>query len=171
MMFYKLFYSPHEANYYYNQDEKCIKCGNNLEGWAVLLVEWNKKHSYISFFCRSCFNKIKIHSHISEFHILLISEPPYDSFPVIIRPPPLIDGRCGSVFDAARLESVKTTDHTVYSYRESIEGATIGNLEYKKHDPKANHNLSEIEFDNHIQSIKNSRLLIGADNHKLLKII
>lgn len=148
-----LFYSPHEKNYYIEKPGKCAGCSGTMEGWAVLVCQWNRKKSELLLFCKSCFNKIKTYSHITEYRVILISVPPYDSFPVIIRPPELCNSRNTSVFDIAKLESVKTTDRTIIAGRESIYGAKIGNIDYKRHDAGLNKNLTLIEFDKKISEL------------------
>lgn len=156
----KLFYSPHEKNYYLIQEKRCDRCNMLPEGWAVLVSQWNRKKSMISLFCKRCFNSIRTYSNVIEYKLVLMSEPPYDSFPVIIRPPELADARNTSVFDIAKLESVKTTDMTRYAFRNSIEGAKIGNLDFKRHDSGANKRLTVIEFDKLVDSmiiIKNDK--------------
>jgi len=123
----KLYYSGVNKGYFSDEEHNCVNCHENIESYMLVVAFWNKECSWISTFCRHCFSKFKDHSTVSEKKLVILSELPEDAMPIIIRPPCLSSGRNISVFEAARLESERTTDNTVKAGRESWEGARIGN--------------------------------------------
>lgn len=127
-----LFYSPSQKKYYCPDPGKCTNCDDEIENVMAHVRFWNKKESWSSNYCLSCFGHIKGHALVKEGFTVACRYPPKDAHPVLQRPPQLTNSNEISVFDAAKLESKKTVDRTVHAGRESIEGAGVGNLEYKK---------------------------------------
>ena len=85
----KLFYNKRDETYYCNEELKCTNCHKELLDCFQLAILWDKKESWISPFCLSCFNKIIANKlfNITERKWVIAANPPEDSIPIIIRPP------------------------------------------------------------------------------------
>ena len=123
----ELFFDPKKKHYYLNKSLECNKCRDHIKGWAMMVISWNRNISRIDYYCKSCFNKVKNHSIVSEYKLIILAEPPITSVPIILRPPTFIESRKSiSCFEAARLNSDVTINKTKLADTFSLEGAKIG---------------------------------------------
>lgn len=164
-----LYYQAKTNNYYYKIDISisCSKCNKIIELNDMFCIQ--KSYSKVMptetyFFCISCAGSNK-KKDLDIFTIARVTSVlPRGSVLVIDRPIRLNNADF-HIFEAYKQKSERETDRTIYAGRETIMGASVGDLSFKKHNPKENKYLSN---EGALNKILGARPLIDHKKNKLL---
>lgn len=99
-----LWYNEREKMYYSEAEFDCTNCREKINDYMLLALFWNKKHSWLSTYCKKCFRKISESSLIQERRIVILSSPPALSYPILLRPPSLINSKQISVWEISKID-------------------------------------------------------------------
>lgn len=106
------------VNIWYIGEPICTSCKEELSyHTAYCILDWNPKGSSRQILCEGCLGKIKPLVYAQDrFLVYCVEELPPGSIPIFPRPPNLAVARGDlTVFEADKIKSEKTQDHTKHS--------------------------------------------------------
>ncbi len=125
----RLFYRPKDESYYFIPEDRltCVLCKKEIIISVIFEFNWGKKKSDIQTYCIDCIPKMKKsreRTQVRERILTILTESiPKDSYPILIKPPNLVDARDSTtVFEAAEMnfrreDGVVVNDRTIHAGR------------------------------------------------------
>lgn len=171
---YPIFHVKRENRSYFVGECQCTRCDKELKLNDVVLVYecWRKKTCYNALFCQDCINKHEDVSRVESVNTCIVTNKrPPGSYPILISPPTLSDGRNNAtVFSMANenIDGEETRDMTKLAGRESLEGAQIG-ADISDVDAEKDKVLSADEAEDFSVELQNSRPAINQYDKKMIK--
>lgn len=139
----------------------CSACGKTIELGATIYVY--KAYSKVlpfkkEYFCTEVCARKRVDSEQTELNnAICTSVIPENVIFISDMPSMTTYAKEISVFQAVNLESIHTTDNTRYAYRESLEGARIGDVAFIRHKPGKHRYLNDEELCKQLEMHKESK--------------